>query len=81
MGCDPWPVPPFSIDPYTTTTRIPVLAIRGRPIRMRWEALSLLPGASISVSKVTLSFVPVSDANSAWLTNLADRESGRGAPQ
>jgi hypothetical protein len=72
---------PMTLDPYTPTMRFPILAVRGKPVRLRWETMGLLPGASVTVTNVKLSFVPVSAANAYWLDNLADREFGRSAAQ
>jgi hypothetical protein len=72
---------PISLDPYTTTTRFPVVARRGKAVRLAWSTSSLLPGASVSVSGVRLWFVPVTDANAHWLSDLATREMGNAPAQ
>jgi hypothetical protein len=61
---------PVTIDPYTTTTRFPMLAIRGRSPVLRWYSESLLPGARIDISAVRLSVVQTSPRNTPWLAAL-----------
>jgi hypothetical protein len=72
---------PVSLDPYTTTARFPIVAQRGKSVRLSWSTFSLLPGASIQVTGVRLWFVPVSDANTHWLADLVKRETGEAPAQ
>jgi hypothetical protein len=58
---------PTTLDPYVTTSRIPIVAYQGKPVRLKWSAFSPLPGAGIDVSRVKLFFVPVAEANASWL--------------
>ena len=71
----------MTLDPYTPTMRFPIIAVRGKGVRLRWDTLGLLPGASVTVTNVKLSFVPVSAANAYWMDNLVDRELGKANPQ
>ena len=50
-------------------------------MRLTWSAFSLLPGARIEVTKVRLSFVPVSEANLPWLEQLYRRQTGAAPDQ
>lgn len=61
---------PTTLNPYVTASRFPVVAYRGKPVRLRWDAFSPLPGAGIDVSKVKLSFVPIDEANAGWLRSV-----------
>ena len=61
---------PVTVDPYTTTTRFPLLALRGKAPVLRWTAESLLPGAHIDVIAVHLSEVHTSPGNQPWLAEL-----------
>ncbi|MEO6876915.1 MAG: hypothetical protein ABI205_00435, partial [Gemmatimonadaceae bacterium] len=72
---------PVSLDPYTTSARFPIVALRGKSVRLVWSTFSLLPGASIHVTGVRLWFVPVSDANAHWLSDLVARETGQAPAQ
>ena len=67
---------PTTLNPYVTTSRFPIVAYRGRPVRLTWNAFSLLPGAKIEVSAVKLSFFPLADANLAWLQKLFEKQTG-----
>lgn len=60
-------VEPVSLDPYVASSRFPVFAYRGQPVRLSWDAYSLLPGARVEVSRVRVSFVPVMGENARWL--------------
>jgi hypothetical protein len=72
---------PVTLDPYVTTSRFPILAERGKPPRLTWQAFSLLPGAAIEVTSVRLFFVPVAQPNVPWLDNLFQRQSGNAPAQ
>jgi hypothetical protein len=72
---------PVTLDPYVTTSRFPILAMRGKSARLTWQAFSLLPGARIEVASVRLYFVPVASANLPWLENLYQRQSGNAPAQ
>jgi hypothetical protein len=72
---------PITLDPYVTTSRVPVLAYRGKSARLSWAAASLLPGVGIEVRSVRLSFVPVAEANVAWLESLYQRQIGNAPAQ
>jgi len=63
---------PVTIDPYTTTTRFPLIALRGKAPVLRWYTQSLLPGAAIHVSAVRLSVVQTSPRNQPWVTELVN---------
>jgi hypothetical protein len=67
---------PVTLNPYVTSSRIPILAYRGRPVRLTWNAFSLLPGASIHVSRVKLSFFSVVQENVPWLESLYSQQTG-----
>jgi len=68
---------PVTIDPYTTTTRFPLLAIRGKAPVLSWSTASLLPGAELEVSAVRLYVVQTSPANEPWIKALVAQESGQ----
>jgi hypothetical protein len=68
---------PVTIDPYTTTTRFPLLAIRGKAPVLSWSTASLLPGAALEVSAVRLFVVQTSPANEPWIKALVAQESGQ----
>jgi len=68
---------PVTIDPYTTTTRFPLLAIRGKAPVLSWSTASLLPGAELEVSEVRLFVVQTSPANEPWIKALVAQESGQ----
>jgi hypothetical protein len=68
---------PVTIDPYTTTTRFPLLAIRGKAPVLSWSTASLLPGARLEVSAVRLFVVQTSPVNEPWIRALVTRESGQ----
>ncbi|MGH7618498.1 MAG: hypothetical protein ACREPM_14860 [Gemmatimonadaceae bacterium] len=72
---------PVTLDPYVTVSRFPILGIRGKAPRLAWQTFSLLPGASIEVTNVKLSFVPIAGANLKWLENLYQRQSGNAPEQ
>jgi hypothetical protein len=61
---------PTTLNPYVTTSRFPLVAYQGKPVRLRWGAFSPLPGAGIDVSRVTLFLVPVAEANATWMRAL-----------
>ncbi|HEY9225289.1 MAG TPA: hypothetical protein VIP11_01495 [Gemmatimonadaceae bacterium] len=67
---------PTTLNPYVTVSRIPIVAFRGKPVRLSWAAFSPLPGAGIDVDSVKLYFFPVSDANAPWLTKVYARQMG-----
>jgi hypothetical protein len=62
---------PVTVDPYTTTTRFPILAKQGRHVTLHFATYTLLPGARIEVSHVRASTIPITPANIPWLYNLA----------
>jgi hypothetical protein len=64
------PRQPVTLNPYVTSSRIPIVAVRGKSPTLTWGTFSLLPGAGIEVTRVTLSFVPIAQANLPWLQNL-----------
>jgi hypothetical protein len=66
---------PTSLNPYVTTTRFPVIAYRGKTARLKWGAFSPLPGAGLEVSRVKVSFVPISGANLTWLQSVVTAQS------
>jgi hypothetical protein len=68
---------PVTIDPYTTTTRFPLLAIRGKAPVLSWSTASLLPGARLEVTAVRLFVVQTSPTNEPWMRALVTRESGQ----
>jgi len=72
---------PVTLDPYVTTSRFPIMAIRGKAPRLSWNAFSLLPGAHIDVSSVRVSYVPIDPRQKLWFDNLYQRLSGDAPPQ
>ena len=68
---------PVTIDPYTTTTRFPLLALRGKAPVLRWTAESLLPGAHIDVTAARLSVVQTTPGNQPWLAELVKSQVSR----
>ena len=68
---------PVTIDPYTTTTRFPLLAIRGKAPVLSWSTASLLPGARLEVSAVRLFVVQTSPRNEPWIRALIEQQSGQ----
>ena len=72
---------PITLDPYVTSSRFPIVAVRGKAPRLAWGAFSLLPGAGIEVTGIRLSFVPLAEGNVAWLENLYQRQSGNAPAQ
>jgi hypothetical protein len=62
---------PVTIDPYTTTTRFPMIAVEGGRVTLRFATYSLLPGADIEVSAVRAAQIPITRANYPWLNDLA----------
>jgi hypothetical protein len=72
---------PTTLNPYVTTSRFPVVAYQGKPVRLRWGAFSPLPGAGIEVSKVRLWFVPIRDANARWLQEVITQQTARREPE
>ena len=68
---------PVTIDPYTTTTRFPLLAIRGKAPVLSWSTASLLPGARLEVSAVRLFVVQTSPRNEPWTRALIEQQSGQ----
>src|SRR5262249_9732921 len=65
---------PVTVDPYTTTTRFPLLAFRGQAPILRWTTASLLPGARIHVTGVRLAVVQTSPKNQPWLAEVVKTE-------
>jgi hypothetical protein len=70
---------PVTIDPYTTTTWFPLIAVEGRRVRLRFATYSLLPGARIEVERVRAAAIPITRANYPWLNDLAKATSLRSA--
>ena len=68
---------PVTIDPYTTSARFPVIAMRGQNPVLRFATYSLLPGASFDVRRVQVARVPINDNNVGWFANLIDTERQR----
>ena len=68
---------PVTIDPYTTTTRFPLLALRGKAPVLRWTTESLLPGAHIDVTAARLSVVQTAPGNQPWLAELVKSQTQR----
>ena len=68
---------PVTIDPYTTTTRFPLLAIRGKAPVLSWSTASLLQGARLEVSAVRLFVVQTSPRNEPWIRALIEQQSGQ----
>lgn len=68
---------PVTIDPYTTTTRLPLLAIRGKAPVLSWSTASLLPGARLEVTAVRLFVVQTSPKNEPWIRALIEQQSGQ----
>lgn len=64
------PREPITLDPYTGLQHFPMLAVRGKAPQLRWATFGLLPGASISVTRVSAQVIPVSAANRVWLNAL-----------
>jgi hypothetical protein len=60
----------ISLDPYTPSTRFPVIALPGSSVRLAFHTFSLLGGASLRPTSVRVSLVPVDPANRGWLGNL-----------
>ena len=71
---------PVTIDPYTTTTRFPLIAVRGKAPVLRWRAASLLPGAHLDVRAVRLYVVQTSAKNVVWLRSLIQQQLGTQEP-
>jgi len=65
---------PVTIDPYTTTTRFPLLALRGKAPVLHWTVESLLPGAHIDVTAARLSVVQTTPGNQPWLAELVQSQ-------
>jgi hypothetical protein len=65
---------PVTINPFATTVRFPLIGIRGEAPVLRWDVESLLPGASIAISRVRLSVVQTSPQNLWWLSSRIDAE-------
>ena len=66
---------PITLDPFVTRSRFPLVMVRGQPATLSWRVSSLLPGASIEVSRVRLWEVPVSPENQTWLQGLVRSQS------
>ena len=60
----------ITLDPFVTRSRFPLVLERGKVSSLNWYVQSLLPGASIVVSGVRLSEIPVTPANEVWLQGL-----------
>jgi hypothetical protein len=65
---------PVTIDPYTTTTRFPLIARRGEATVLSWTTKSLLPGAAFEITAVRVFGVQTSPKNGPWLTNLVNQQ-------
>jgi hypothetical protein len=65
---------PVTMNPFATVLRIPLIGIRGQAPVLRWDVQSLLPGASIAISRVRLSVVQTSPQNFWWLSTRIDAE-------
>ena len=61
---------PITLDPFVERSRFPLVLVRGKPATLTWHVHSLLPGASITVSGVKLSEIPVPAENQVWLAGL-----------
>ncbi|HET7373611.1 MAG TPA: hypothetical protein VFJ20_09500 [Gemmatimonadaceae bacterium] len=61
---------PITLDPFVTQSRFPLVMERGKAATLTWHVHSLLPGASIVVSGVRLSEIPVTPKNDVWLQGL-----------
>ena len=68
---------PITLDPFVTRTRFPLVMVRGAPATLSWEVHSLLPGASIAVSGVRLSEIPITPENEPWLDALVRSQSAK----
>ena len=68
---------PVTLNPYTTSARFPVIAVRGRNPLLRFATHSLLPVASLEVERVQVEAVPISQSNSIWLADLIRTEMRR----
>ena len=64
---------PISLDPYVSSSHFPVFAKPGQSPLLRFQAFSLLPGASITVRSIRVSVLPVTGQNRAWLQELGAR--------
>jgi hypothetical protein len=60
----------ITLDPFVSKSRFPLVLERGKVSSLEWHVRSLLPGASIVVSGVRLSEIPVTPANEVWLQGL-----------
>jgi len=66
---------PVSLDPFVGTMRFGMLALPGQRPVLRFATFSLLPGASLHVSRLRVSALSVGAANRSWLQALATAES------
>jgi hypothetical protein len=61
---------PISLDPYVRHVRFPVVADPRRPVTLHFQVFSLLPSASLRVSRVSAAVRVIDDANKRWLESL-----------
>jgi hypothetical protein len=71
---------PITLDPFVTTSRFPLVLVRGKSATLTWQVYSLLPGASIAITGVKLSEIPVSPENQTWLAALVRSQAVDRAP-
>jgi hypothetical protein len=64
---------PVSLDPYTTSTRFPLVVMPGREAVLHFQPFSLLPGARLLVHHVRVSTIALPPGNVAWLEALTAR--------
>ena len=68
---------PVTLNPFTTTTRFPIIAVRGIAPKLVFQTYSLVPGASFDVSAVRVSTVPITQGNYGWFFNVLQQEAAK----
>jgi hypothetical protein len=64
---------PVSLNPYTTSSRFPLVVAPGQSPVLRFQTYSLLPGARLIVRRVRASTLVVDPRNEVWLHALTAR--------
>lgn len=64
---------PVSLDPYTTSSRFPLVVAPGQAPVLHFQPFSLLPGARLLVHRVRVTTIAVPPRNVVWLQALTTR--------
>jgi hypothetical protein len=61
---------PISLDPYVRREQFPVIVDPRQPVTLHFETYSLLPGASLTPRRITVSVRRIDGRNRFWLESL-----------